>query len=306
MSSRIPRWSCLAALAACNLAFWLVVAIGVGLLASDKVDLGLESSLRAGQATIVALWQQVPPTASPGAAPGSANPTELPPLGEQKLPVEQTVTSTSSTPTRTPVSIQRSFPPTMPPRPSARNTPALAAETTPQAGTAPTPVPLPPTATPPPALSSNLLPLADPDATDLMQLDAEMSRSASGRPVQIRYSEAGLNREIGTLLAQNPGLPYQNVYTDLKHDAVVLSGQVTVMGFQVETEVSGRVTAQNCQPQIEIETISVAGLTTPGFVREGIKDIVLESLDWYPADYPLCLEQIVLEEDWLTVYGSRR
>jgi len=306
MSSRIPRWSCLTVLAVCNLAFWLAVAIGVALLASDKIDLGLESSLRAGQATVAALWQQAPPTLSPDAAPGSVNPSPPPLQGEQEPPAGQKAVSASSTPPPTPINLQRSFPPTMPPRPTTNNTPALAAQSTPQAGAAPTAAPSPSTATPPPALASSLLPLADPNAADLMRLDAEMSRSAPGRPVQIRYSEAGLNREISALLAQNPGLPYQNVHADLKQDGVVLSGRVTVVGFQVNAEVSGRVTAQDCQPQVEIETISIAGLTTPGFVREGIKDIVLGSLDWYPADYPLCLEQIVLEEDQVTIYGSRR
>jgi hypothetical protein len=29
-------------------------------------------------------------------------------------------------------------------------------------------------------------------------------------------------------------------------------------------------------------------------------------MTWYPADYPLCLEQIVLEETRLTCYGYRR
>lgn len=306
MSIKNSRWSCLTVLAVCNLAFWLAVAIGVGLLASDKVDLGLESSLRAGQATVVALWQQAPPTAGLDAAPGPVNPSPLPIQSEREPPAGQRVASANPTPTSTRVNVQQNFPPTMPPKPSAHNTPALAAQTTPQANTAPTDVPGQPTATPPAALSNNLLLLSDPDAAGLTRLDAEMSRSATGRPVQIRYSEAGLNREIGALLAQNPGLPYQNVHADLKHDGIVLSGQVTVVGVQVNTEVSGRVTAQDCRPQVEIETIAVAGLTTPGFVREGIKDLVLGSLDWYPADYPLCLEQIVLEEDRVTIYGTRR
>jgi hypothetical protein len=306
MSGRIPRWGCLTVLAACNLAFWLAVAIGVGLLASDKVDLGLESSVRAGQATIVALWQPVPPTAPPDTAPGPVNPSPPPLQREQEPPAGQRVVSASPTPPPTPVNLQRSFPPTMPPRPTALDTPALAAQATSQPGAAPTLAPNPATATPPPALASSLLPLTDPTAADWMRLDAEMSRSATGRPVQIQYSEAALNREISALLAENPDLPYQEVYADLKHDGVVLSGRVTVMGFQVNAEVSGQVTAQDCQPQVEIETISIAGLATPGFVRKGIEDIVLGSLDWYPADYPLCLEQIVLEEDQLTMYGSRR
>jgi hypothetical protein len=57
---------------------------------------------------------------------------------------------------------------------------------------------------------------------------------------------------------------------------------------------------------MEIETISIAGVLTPGFVKDRIKVMLLEALEWYPANYPLCLEQIVLEEDRATIYGHRR
>jgi hypothetical protein len=78
------------------------------------------------------------------------------------------------------------------------------------------------------------------------------------------------------------------------------------VGFDVDTEVSGAVIARDCAPRVEVADIRIAGFLTPGFVKENIEEIVTESLDWYPPDYPLCLEQIVLEEGRLTVYGSRR
>jgi hypothetical protein len=45
---------------------------------------------------------------------------------------------------------------------------------------------------------------------------------------------------------------------------------------------------------------------TPGFVKERVKEMFLTLLEWYPKDYLLCLEQIVLEEDRASVYGHRR
>ena len=108
------------------------------------------------------------------------------------------------------------------------------------------------------------------------------------------------------MLRRNPTLPYQDVRVDLKRDGVVMTGRVTVLGFDVDTEAAGTVAVRDCVPQMEIETISIAGVLTPGFVKDQIQDMILEALAWYPADYPLCLEQIVLEETRATVYGYRR
>jgi hypothetical protein len=124
--------------------------------------------------------------------------------------------------------------------------------------------------------------------------------------VQIRYSEGALNQQIAELLRYYPEQPYDNVVVDLRRDKISISGDVTVLGFQVDTEVEGTVTVANCQPQVGIESIKIAGLLTPGFVKDGVKDLIVESLSQYPATYPLCLEQIVVEEDRVTVYGSRR
>jgi hypothetical protein len=115
-----------------------------------------------------------------------------------------------------------------------------------------------------------------------------------------------LNRQIAELLSYYPGQPYDNVVVDLGRDEVSISGDVTVLGFQVGTEVAGTVTAVNCLPQVRIDSIKIAGLLTPGFVKDGVKDLIVDSLSQYPASYPLCLEQIVVEEDRVTVYGSRR
>jgi len=37
-----------------------------------------------------------------------------------------------------------------------------------------------------------------------------------------------------------------------------------------------------------------------------VQDMVFEAMAWYPQDYPLCLEEIVLEDIGATVYGYRR
>jgi hypothetical protein len=165
-----------------------------------------------------------------------------------------------------------------------------------------------PTATPLPAetpLRSPLL-MTDPGLDGLTHLDAEMGRSDVGRPVQIRYGEAALNREIAALLGQYPNLPYDDVQVKLGRDQIVAEGVVALLGVEVNTEIVGIVQADDCLPEVRIDTVAVAGVLTPGFFRDQIKEIILESLSWYPADYPLCLEQIVLEEGRVTVYASRR
>jgi hypothetical protein len=164
----------------------------------------------------------------------------------------------------------------------------------------------PPTLEPTPALLSKPLLLADAEFHNLADLNAEMARSVPGRVVQIRYQEAALNREINLLCENNPDLPFQTVQVDLNRDGVTLSGQLTVLGFQVDALVTGTVVARDCRPEIEIESITVAGVLTPQFVRDQVEREVLKAMDWYPADYPLCLEQIVLEETRATVYGYHR
>jgi hypothetical protein len=66
------------------------------------------------------------------------------------------------------------------------------------------------------------------------------------------------------------------------------------------------VVVEDCRPQMEVYSISIAGVLTPGFVKERVKEMFLTLLEWYPKDYLLCLEQIVLEEDRASVYGHRR
>ncbi|MFN2165922.1 MAG: hypothetical protein ACK2U9_06640, partial [Anaerolineae bacterium] len=101
-------------------------------------------------------------------------------------------------------------------------------------------------------LASGPLLLADPTLSELMALDTEIRRSAEGRPVQIRYQEAALNKEITAALASNPELPYKNVQAELESDAVTLTGDVTVLDVKVSTVIEGRVLAQDCLPVVEI------------------------------------------------------
>jgi hypothetical protein len=155
------------------------------------------------------------------------------------------------------------------------------------------------------SISSPLL-LADPEISSLSELNAEMSRSAPDRAVQIRYQEDALNREIAALWTNNPELPYRDVIVELQPGRVTLTGRVTVLGFEVNAEVLGKVLALDCVPQLEIEDLSVAGLMTPRFVKDQVQEMVFEAMAWYPADYPLCLEEIVLEDGRATVYGYRR
>ena len=154
-------------------------------------------------------------------------------------------------------------------------------------------------------VSSPLL-LADPEITSLAALDAEMTRSAPDRAVLIRYQEETLNRQIAALWRNNPELPYRDVQVDMQPGRVAVTGRLTVLGFSVNARLDGEVVAQDCVPVLEVKSLSVAGLMTPKFVKDQVQDMVLEAMAWYPEDYPLCLEEIVLEDSQATVYGFRR
>jgi hypothetical protein len=148
--------------------------------------------------------------------------------------------------------------------------------------------------------------MANPEIKSLTQLNAEMSRSAPERAVQIRYQEEALNRELAALWEDKPELPYRNVEIDLKRGQVIVTGNITLFGFEMDAKITGRVVAQDCLPHFEVTSVSVQGLLTPPLLKDQIGEKVHEAMAWYPADYPLCLEQIVLEETRATVYGHHR
>ncbi len=293
MSDRISRWHCLTILAIVNLVFWVAVAVVVGLAATDMVNLGIETFVREHQATVVTLWKQASPKAS-----GPATRPALPTVAMEKA---------SETPAQPPAAITT-------PSPQRQATSVVRAGATPQpqpAGSTTRPsTPAGNTAPPPPqptaALSSSPLLLAEPAFDSLMHLNAEMNRSAVGRAVQIRYGEAMLNQELTSLLASYPDLPYHDLHVQLNRDQVVIQGKITVMGFDVSAQVSGIVVARDCLPQAQVQAVSIVGVSTPGLVKQEVEKIILELLNWYPADYPLCLEQIVVEEGRVTIYGFRR
>lgn len=300
MLRRLSRSRLLVVFAAANLVFWAAVAVAVAVIASDVVDLGFEAAARSYQATVVSSLAEGS-AATP--SPGGAVSTPISSLAGSPLPQDGTAQAGS---TSLPQAAQAT-------PPAAPGKPSLSAQTSSQAVAA---APLPPQTTPQaPAASGSQaaaapinrpLLLADPSFTDLAALNSELGRSASGRPVQIRYQEAALNREIGALPLNNPDLPFRDVYVDLKRDQAVVTAQVTVLGFRVKALARGKIVARDCLPQAEIESVSVAGVFTPSFVRDAVGQMIQEAMAWYPADYPLCLDQIVLEDDRATIYGYRR
>lgn len=277
MSRRNTHWVWLTLFALVNLVFWAGLAAAVGLIGSDRLDLGMESLAREGQASAVAFWEQL--------VPKNARPTPVPTTLSQAPPPAETAENT--------------------PQPALAGAVENGPQATPAAVTVlssdDTPTPEPEAT----QVRSPLL-LADPKISSLAALNAEMNRSAPNRAVQIRYQEEALNREIAILWTNNPELPFRDVDVDLQHNQVIITGQAIVLGFRVSAEVTGSVSAQDCRPQLEIETVSVAGMMTPQFVKDQVEEIVLEAMAWYPADYPLCMEQIVLEETRATIYGYRR
>jgi len=279
------RWYVLSALALANLVLWVAIAGIVGLIVSDRVDLGFETLMRQGQATAVSVFENVSEAVAAPTAKAAATGTPLPaaPVGGAAQP------EATSAVYRTPQPVATAaiyIVPTATPAPEQGQV-----TQSPAATQAPITVPLL---------------LSDPSISSLTRLDSEMNRSAEGRPVQIRYTEETLNREIATLYQNNPELPFRNVRVDMVHDGVAVTGKVTVLGFQVDANATGTVSVIDCLPQLEVERISVAGVMTPRFVRDQVEELLLEAMSWYPVDYPLCLEQIVIEETKATVYGHRR
>jgi hypothetical protein len=311
MEHRGSRWSFLTVFAFANLVLWLGLAVVVGLVVSDGVDFGVETLLRQGQATAAALWDQVSARSTQIAAnPDSSTPSWPVAVEIQNVkPTDTLAWPTAPTPVPDAAGQESKETPgeaDSEPTPPPRATSSPVAGPTGIAATKIATRQATPTVQPSPTPIDSPLLLADPSFSNLANLNAEMGHSAIGRPVQIRYDEASLNREVATLVANNPNLGYSDVQVDLGRNHVVLSGKVQVVGFDVHAEVLGQIVASNCQPNVIVQDIRIAGFLTPGFVKEGIRDLVLESMNWYPADYPLCLEQIVLEDGRVTVYGSRR
>ena len=290
MTIRNARWMWLSVFALANLVCWVGAALLISLAIGDRVDLGVETLIRQGQATAAAAWernwqQARQPTAMPASVaqaqqPAQADPAQNQPPATITWPAPSTPLPPQK-PTATQVGAQASMATSVPP-----DTPA-----TPE-----------PEAT---LISSPLL-IADPEISSLTKLNAEMNRSAPERAVQIRFQEDALNREFTALWENHPELPYRNVKIDLKRDEVIVTGNVTVLGFEVDAKITGQVVAQDCLPHFEVATISVEGLMTLPFLKDQIGAMIRQAMTWYPADYPLCLEQIVLEETRATVYGYRR
>jgi hypothetical protein len=297
MFRRHTRWTWLTLFALANLMCWIGVAVVAGLAIGDDVDLGVETLLREGQATAVAVWEQASQKAlASAAAPAAVSQVALAAQPDEGRPKEAARVGPTAT-------ISWSAPlPLVSSEPEATPDTSRASATSAADSVSPGPTPLPPEAT---LVSSPLL-LADPEINSLAWLDAEMARSTLDRPVQIRYQEEALNREIAALWTKNPTLPFRDVWVDLKPGQVVITGKTTVLGFGVNAKVTGTVVAQDCLPHMQTQTVSAAGMLVPAFIKQQIEDMILEAMTWYPGDYPLCLEQIVLEETRVTVYGHRR
>ena len=72
------RWYVLSALALVNLVLWVAIAGIVGLIVSDRVDLGFETLMRQGQATAISVLENVSEVVSAPTARPTATNTPLP------------------------------------------------------------------------------------------------------------------------------------------------------------------------------------------------------------------------------------
>jgi hypothetical protein len=333
------RWSLLALFAVGNLLVWVSIACLVGLCAGDDVDLGVETLVRHAQATAVNSWEEaksggLSALAGKGSVPtprarvwdgqGSVSPAlaavgnpyddnlalSAPPAATPSPP-DAASTRAGSSPRLVPLAPAATGVESAGSSQAASNSEPSAKPAQPKEGVdAGTSEPATLTGAAPgvavSAVVSSPLLLVDPVFHDLAALNSEMERSAPARAVQIRYQEEALNREIAAIWRNNPSLPYRDVEVDLQHDRVSVSGRVSILGFEVDALLEGTIVARDCVPRLEVEAVSLAGVTTPRFVRTRVVAMAKEAMAWYPADYPLCLEQIVLEEMRATFYGYLR
>ncbi|NLF10484.1 MAG: hypothetical protein GX597_01705 [Anaerolineaceae bacterium] len=336
MFSGRRRWAMMGLLAAGNLALWVGIAYVVGLCASDQVDLGVETMVRHAQATAVSSWAGVTGDRMELVQAAGTDPATLPPRAQDPekessialilptdgVPPEESPAATlPGVATDLPPSTGEPSGPVAPsnaddepgePALPTAGSPAPATEQTdlePGSETGPADPPIAARADPVVAVSQIVsvpLLLVDPEFHSLEGLNAEMEQSVPGRAVQIRYEEEALNREIETLWVENPALPYRDIQVDFQNNGVGISGKVSVLGLQVDAYLQGTLVARDCRPQLEVESVSLAGITTPRFVRARVVTMAEEAMAWYPEDYALCLEQIVLEETRATFYGHRR
>jgi hypothetical protein len=273
--------------AVANLVLWVGLAVGVAMLASDSMNLGIETLVRSGEATAVAYLRQTPAVradverkaqgaiaAQDVAGPEARGTAAAPAIsgegqaGRAPLPV-------------TTAGMDDGLP--------AVDEAATRAGV--QAGQEPAPSPLV---------------LSDPGFTGLMQAGSAVELAARGQQVEIYYDEATLNQEIADLIAESGDLPYTNVRLSLNHDRVLVTGVITVLGLRVNAELLGVPVIEDCGLEMDVQALSIGGLLTPRFIKNQASTVALQALDWYPSNSPVCLEAIALDDGSLTVYGYRR
>jgi hypothetical protein len=255
VKGRVPsRWPYFTFFALLNVICWATLAVAVGVLASQEVNLGVETFVREQQTRIVASLRREPPT-TPVATP---------------VPVPTGVTVVVVAPT------------------------APAGTATPASGS--------PTANPamPPVV------LDDPPLAELAALDAELRAWPPGRLVQVSYSQAALNRELAALLAVNPQVPLRDLRAELSWDEIKLAGTLLLLGVEVPIQAEGRVTIVDCRPRVQVDLLTAGGLPAPGLVRDEVFGLLQQWIRWYPADHPLCLQDVALGDETVIVVGVIR
>ena len=297
MWGRCPRWGRLLLVAVLNLAVWVGLAVGVAMVNSDGVNLGIETIMRSGQATAMTYLQQLPAGRRAVEAEALAGYAAQKPSGDEiaePKPAGMVATQDVSSPAG---SYEAQ---------SAASQASASSESSNTAAGGYAPAVADPAALAGSGKMSGVLVLSDPGFSGLMRAGSAVERAARGERVEIRYKEAALNEQIAALLADTPNLPYHDVRVSLRPDSIAVSGNVTVLGLGVSAELLGMLVAEDCAPQMDVHAVSVGGVLTPRFIKNQASSIVLRALDWYPPDAPLCLDRIELAEGSVTVYGYRR
>ena len=282
--ARDSRWTRLKVFALSQLLLCLVVAIIAALLASQRINLGFEAFFREGPATAIAVIRQwVLPPSTPELLPTV---TATPELKSQAIDPDPEALTPAPDVTAAGSAL-----------PGPKISTPLATDQT----------AAPPAATPEaePTLVGYVLRMSNPELENILQMERALNMSAGGRDVRIRYTETALNAEVAVFLERFSRLPYRDVLIDLQGSRAVVTGNVSVLGLEVEVEAIGEVEVEECRVRGELTSLTILGVQMPDLVGVEIQGMVDEANAWIPEEYPLCITGVTMDGDYVEFFGYR-
>jgi hypothetical protein len=157
-----------------------------------------------------------------------------------------------------------------------------------------TPTPLAAEPTPTPLPGTRVIVLGDPTPEDIAQA---LQSAHTGDQVEIHYSEENLDRQVREYLAAHPNPQYEHGRLRLRNGRLVIAGRTKMTsgflaGLTMDTELTVRLYAADCRPQLKVEAVSLSGLPAPDFAVAEADKMAQQWLAIYPSDPALCTDSI--------------